>query len=183
MRTVLKISYWLMLLVPLFHLQSIYAQQETAFSMALSTDSLLLGNYLTVTFKLENGQGEDFVPPAFNEFSIVSGPSISSKYSMVNGDAAYQSIAYTYQIKPAEIGAYFIASASILVNGEVLETTPREIMVLPNPEGVIQSPDGFTMEDMDMAPFDNFFPSHPPKSPSPSLKEKKTKKKRKTVKL
>ena len=156
------------------------SQKDALFTVEISTDSLLLGNYVEVIFKLENAKGESFTAPNFDEFKVVSGPSISSKYSVLNGDVS-QSMSYSYQIKPDEVGNYYISPASIDVEGTVLETNPIEFLVVPNPDGIIQSPE-YQSDDFWGDPFKGFDRTDPQIEPQPIPKEK-TKKKRKTVKI
>ena len=164
--------------------------QDARFTMEISTDSILLGNYFEVKFSLENASGQDFTPPEFVGFNVVSGPNQSMMTSIVNGSMT-QSMSYTYYLEPKDIGNYFITAASIRTSDEVLETEPMEVIVLPNPDGVIQKPPRRQQRRM----FD-LFPSWdeepmvprgipaPRKAPeTPEAPAGKTKKKRKTYKL
>ena len=93
-----------------------------------------------MTFTIENGQPTNFEAPVFQNFNIVSGPNQSSSISIINGETT-QSQSYTYYIEPKEEGLFFIEPASVELDGEARETEPISIMVLPNPEGIIQKPD------------------------------------------
>lgn len=146
--------------------------QDAKFSVTVSSDSILLGNYLQVSFLLENANGSDFSPPTFENFAVVSGPNTSSSMSIINGEVS-QSISYTYYLEPSDIGSYYITPASISTEEKVLETEPVEIQVLPNPDGVIQRPQAKQRRRMD------FF--RPPATPQPPAAPKK--KKRKIYKL
>jgi len=64
-------------LVSLFGLSAVDAQ-DVKFTVAVSTDSILIGNYFEVTFSIENGDAKNFEAPAFQDFSIVGGPNQSS---------------------------------------------------------------------------------------------------------
>ena len=151
------------------------AQEEPVFSVALSTVSLLLGNYLQVKFTLANAQGENFAEPPFNGFRIVSGPNYASSFSMMNGQVS-QSISYTFFLDPLEVGNYYIEPASIRVDGKVLETTPLEVLVVPNPDGTIQQPETgaqrfeFRFDDFGFSPLPD---SIPPAQPSKHKKKRK----------
>lgn len=156
------------------------AQDGPVFSVEISTDSLLLGNYLQVKFTLKNAQGEDFTPPLFEGFRTVSGPNFASSFSMVNG-AVTQSVSYSFDLEPLEVGNYYIEPASIRVGEKVLETEPVEVMVVPNPDGVIQQPK--TGMQLFEFRFDDFgFSPMTPDSLPPAQPLKK-KKKRKIYKL
>ncbi len=115
------------------------AQENARFTVEVSSDSVLFGNYLQVQFTLENASGTDFQPPAFDEFEVLNGPNMASNFSMMNGQVS-QSITYTYYLKPREVGNYYIHPASIKAGNKVLETTALEVLVVPNPDGIIQNP-------------------------------------------
>jgi|APTNR8051073442_1049403.scaffolds.fasta_scaffold01074_11 hypothetical protein len=115
-------------------------QENVKFTVEVSTDSVLFGNYFQVKFSLENASGSEFRPPAFDEFEVMSGPNMSSSFSMSNGRIT-QSVAYTYYLKPREVGNYYIQPASIKAGYKILETDAKEVLVVPNPDGVIQNPE------------------------------------------
>ncbi|MCB0629356.1 MAG: BatD family protein [Saprospiraceae bacterium] len=119
---------------------NIQAQDDIRFTVEVSTDSILFGNYFQVTFTLENAKGNDFSAPDFAAFHVVSGPNQASSMSIINGEIT-QSVSYTYYLEPKDIGNFYILPASVDVGEEILETQPVEIMVVPNPEGIKQSPD------------------------------------------
>jgi hypothetical protein len=117
-----------------------------------------MNNYFTVSFTLENAEGANFMPPAFDEFEVASGPNTSSSMSIMNGQVS-QKVTYTYYLRPRDIGNYFIEPASIESDEGVLETLPREVIVLPNPDGIIQQPQqrtqpfNFNMDGFSGSPF------------------------------
>lgn len=153
------------------------AQDDASFTLEVSGDSVLLGNYLAVRFTLKNVEGNNFTAPAFEGFEV-NGPNVSSSMSIINGEASQQ-ISYTYYLKPLEIGNYYIEPASIIAGEEVLETAPFEVIALPNPDGVVEEPrlEGSQFE-FRFNPGDLL--------PPPELKmekDKKKKKKRKTYKM
>jgi len=115
--------------------------QEAIFSVDVTADSILYGNPLQVKYTLENTQG-DFQPPSFEGFDIIGGPNTSSQYSMVNGVVS-QKASYEYILMPIEEGLITLASAK-LENGEgIMETGVMDIVVLPNPDGIIQQSRGY----------------------------------------
>lgn len=134
------------------YLTVVSQDKEVNFSVKVSTDSVLLGNYIEVKFILENANISDFSPPEFEGFKLVSGPNQSSNFSMVNGKVT-QSTAYTYYLEPDDIGNYFIQPASVDTGERILETMPVEIMVYPNPDGIIQNQKQPNRDDF----FGNFF--------------------------
>jgi len=164
-------------------------QENVRFSVEVSTDSVLFGNYFQVQFHLENASGSEFSPPAFDEFEVVSGPNMSSSFSMSNGKIT-QSVTYTYYLKPREVGNYYIHPASIKAGYRILETDAKEVLVVPNPDGVIQNPeprpkqgsDGW-FRGFDAMPFPDWFDRL--EMPAPPQEERKAppKSKKKTTRI
>jgi uncharacterized protein (DUF58 family) len=162
------------------------------FTVEVSTDSILMGNHFEVKFILENANGRNFEAPDFSEnFSVISGPNFSSSFSMVNGNMT-QSQTITYYLEPRDIGSFYILPASVKAGDEVLETAPLEVLVVPNPDGIKQTPpnqmqqfrfDWSTPFDLNFGtPFKDL---QPLPQPEPQPKEKTTpkKKKRKTIRI
>ncbi len=151
--------------------------QDASFTASVSMDSVLLGNYIEVSFTLKNGKETQFDAPQFEGFQIVGGPNQSSSFQMVNGNVN-QEVIYSYYLEPLEIGTYFIPPATVEMEDGFLETTPLEINVYPNPDGIKQSP---------QQPQNNFhffdFPRTKPSTPNPPTTPQKPKKKRKIYKM
>lgn len=163
-----------------------------------------MDNYFEVKFILENASGQNFEAPDFSEnFNVISGPNFSTSMSIVNGEVT-QSMKIGYYLEPKDIGAFYILPASVEASGEIIETIPMEVLVVPNPDGIKQSPmqrgDTFNMElgdpfnfgdlfqgfDMQM-PFDlREMPEWKELTPQPPAEQKEgeePKKKRKTIRI
>jgi len=172
----------LLCFISLFGIQA----QDAKFSASVSTDSILMDNQFQVSFTLENEQGTEFEAPKFTDFDVLSGPNMSSSFSMMNG-AVTQTMTYTYILRPKDIGNYFIEPASIKTGEKYLETVPVEVMVVPNPDGIIQRqqiPKRSNPSDIfgDMFGSSDFLRGIPSES-APREEEKPKKKKRKTYRL
>jgi uncharacterized protein (DUF58 family) len=165
---------FLFLLLSGLAFSAIAQDQEARFDVSVSTDSVLLGHYFEVTFTLENASGDQFSAPDFGGLQIIGGPNTSSSVSIVNGDMS-QKMTYTYYLQPSEIGSYFIGPASVETDGQILETTPIEIMVFPNPDGVEQ-PAIRRGQSFDFDFFDPFPRMETPPPPAPPAKPKKKRK-------
>ena len=159
--------------------------QEPSFTVSVQPDTLLLGNSLEVSFTLENGNSQNFTPPTFEGFTLIAGPNMSSSMMMANGTVS-QSVSYSYILEAKEAGVFFIPPAKIETEEGDLFTEPLEIIVLPNPDGIIQKKPRSTRS----LGWDNDFFSMPelrmpstPSVPAPKGKQKSKKKKRKTYKL
>jgi hypothetical protein len=154
--------------------------QDAKFEVQVSSDSILLGNYFEIRFIIEDTKGQ-FEPPSFHELKILSGPNQSSSMQIINGDMN-QSMQYSYLLKPEDIGNYIIPPAFLLLEDETtLETESIEIVVVPNPEGIIQKPQLGSEKS-----FFNHRPSFPfgdGPTVSPEKNSKKKKKKLKVTKI
>lgn len=116
-----------------------FSQQEAKLTVEISSDSILLGNYIEVKFTIENAAVTNFEAPNFDGFNIVSGPNQSSSMMISNGKVS-QSVAYSYYIEPVEVGTYFIQPAFVDTEEGALESIPLEVWVVDNPDGIIQRP-------------------------------------------
>jgi hypothetical protein len=147
-----------------------HAQQTPKFTATVSSDSILLGNYFEVQFELKDGKGKNFQTPSFTAFDVVGGPNQSSSMRIINGEVT-QSMSFTFYLEPKETGNFYIEPASIEVDGKVLETQPLQVIVVPNPDGVIQRPQGQEREGDWMQPF---WENERPREPEPPKKKRKT---------
>ena len=123
-----------LLFIGLLLIQNALLGQDINLKIEVSSDSVLMGNYIEVRFTIENGGG-DFEAPLFDGFDILSGPNTSSSFSMINGKVS-QEASYTYIIKPVREGQLYIEPAYFTSGEMVLETEPLGIMVHPNPAGI-----------------------------------------------
>lgn len=105
------------------------AQGKVQFVAQANAKKVVKGGTLEVTFTLENGNGEDFRPPSFKDFQIVSGPSTMVSKTFVNGRLS-QSFAYTYRIRATKVGQLTIEKASIKVGNRLYTTTPIKVKVI-----------------------------------------------------
>ena len=162
----------------------LFAQEAARFSVEVSNDSILIGNYFEVKFTLENARGSNFQAPEFEDFMIVGGPNMASSMHMMNGEVS-QTVTYSFYLQPKEVGNYYIYPASIAVGEEVLESDPVELMVVPNPDGIkqeIPSSGGFQFRWDDSLGMPDAKPGEPKKEGEDG-KPKKKKKKKKLYKL
>lgn len=154
---------------------SILTAQDATFTVKVSTDSLLMDNYVEVSFTLKNATAANFQPPSFEGFTVISGPSQASSFSSVNG-VVTQSVTYSYHLMPIDIGNYYIDPASIETDSNVLETAPIEIIVHPNPDGIIQNKPNQNRSFFGGFGGFNFGTPIPPTPPKPPTKPKKKRK-------
>ena len=110
---------------------------QAEFTVNVSNDSILLGNYFQVTFTLKNQSGNDFHPPNFGDYEIISGPNQSMSSTFMNGEMN-QTKSYSYLLKPKQTGTFYVEPADISTDEGILETAPIEINVFPNPDNIKQ---------------------------------------------
>ncbi len=193
MKRILNFTFIVLLFT--FSTQARVSDTEPEFLVEVSKTSVLLGNYIEVVFTLKNASGNNFEAPTFKGFDIVGGPNQSSSFSMMNG-VTTQSMSYSYYLQPKDIGNLFLEPAFINADGKTLETQPIEIIVLENPDGIIEKPKrndsrmelfNFPNDDFFNMPMpDDFFNLPERKTPKELEEEKKKKdgkKKRKIYKI
>ena len=111
----------------LVFLISAFSSAQVTFETKVSKKKLGVNERLRVDFVM-NQDGDNFVPPSFENFSVVGGPSQSINNSWVNGKHSY-SKTYSYFLAPKKRGNFSIGQASIEVDGEVYKTSPVNIQV------------------------------------------------------
>ena len=106
---------------------SYFLSAQVNFRANLSKNSLGINERVKVDFIMDK-DGDNFTPPEFDNFRIVSGPSQSIKNSWINGKRSY-SKTYTYFLSPIKKGNFKIGQASIEVDGEIYKTMTLNIVV------------------------------------------------------
>jgi hypothetical protein len=115
------------LLLCLIFLVSANIQSQISFDAKVSKKRLGLNERLRVDFVM-NENGDDFTPPPFTNFQIVSGPQQSVSRSWVNGVRSF-SKTYTYFLTPKRKGKVTLGQAVIVIKGEVYKTLPIPLEV------------------------------------------------------
>jgi len=116
--------------------QSLWGQR---FSVEISSDSVLIGNYIEVKFSTDEVNYQ-FESPEFKDFQIVSGPNSSMSSQYINGKYSGEKT-ISYYIKPIEEGQLTIEPGYFTLDDQTHETEAIEVSVFPNPEGIIQQPE------------------------------------------
>ena len=101
--------------------------EEVTFEMILSKEKLGINERLRVEFTM-NKDGDNFIPPPFEGFNVVMGPSQSISSSWINGKRSY-SKTYTYILVPTARGKFTIKQATIEIGGEVYKTLPKTVEI------------------------------------------------------
>ena len=102
-------------------------EAQVTFEAKVSKKRLGLNERLRVDFEM-NENGDNFNPPSFSNFQVVSGPQQAVSRSWVNGVQSF-SKTYTYFLTPKMKGKVTIGQAIVTIGGEIYKTTPVEIEV------------------------------------------------------
>ncbi len=114
---------------------SLYGQDDASFKLYVSDDTILIGNYFEIKYEATNLQGE-FDIPEFEDFAIVSGPNQSRNMSFTNGQSQSSS-SISFLLKPKSVDVLSLPPAYFVTPDQTFEAGPRDISVLPNPDGVV----------------------------------------------
>ncbi len=153
-KAILKVSFWLwcqkykfwVLAFPLMLWGSLaHAQDDEAvtFEVNLSKEKLGINERLRVDFTM-NKDGDDFVPPDFEGFRVLMGPSQSISSSWINGVRSY-SKTYSYTIAPTARGKFTIKQATIVIAGKTYKSLSKVVEVTA---AVDKPSDQMTAEDV-----------------------------------
>ena len=111
-----------------FVLGALTAQAQVTFTAKVSKTKLGINERLRVDFEM-NADGDNFNPPAFEDFRVVGGPNQAISNSYINGKRSY-SKTYSYFIAPLRKGTLKIGQAEIIVDGQTYKTIPTSVEVL-----------------------------------------------------
>ncbi len=106
---------------------SIATSQDVKFEAKVSKKTLGVNERLRIDFEM-NKDGDNFVPPSFDGFTVVGGPNTSLMNSYVNGKKTYQKT-YSYFLAPNKKGKLTIKQAKIEIEGEIYKTFPITVTV------------------------------------------------------
>ena len=103
------------------------ASAQVKFEAKVSKKKLGINERLRIDFEM-NKDGDNFVPPNFDDFTIVGGPNTSLMNSYSGGKKTYQKT-YSYFLAPKKRGKFTIKQAKIEIDGEIYKTFPITITV------------------------------------------------------
>ena len=115
-------------LLSILLVQSIFAQ-DASFVTVVDKNKMTSDEQFEITFTLNgSNSGNNFRPPAFNDFLTISGPNQSTNMQFING-AVSSSVTYSYVLQPRGEGKFVIGPATINYQGKLLQTQPITIEV------------------------------------------------------
>lgn len=120
---ILHKASFLFVLISFFSSQS-FAQKFTA---QTSKNKVSVGEVFQIAFTI-NTSASNFKAPNLSDFDVYSGPNQSTSMQIVNGSMS-QSISLSYMLSAKKEGKFTIGAASIVVNGNKLESNVIPIEV------------------------------------------------------
>jgi oxygen tolerance protein BatD len=125
------------------------AMAQVKFSAQASTNDMGKSDYVEIQFVIENAKEiGDVKTPDFPDFTIVQGPNQSTGMTIVNG-AMSQYRGINFVLQPRKTGMLTIKAATATVDGQLMHTSPLQIMVRnqpvqnSNPPNPTPAPDPF----------------------------------------
>ena len=91
-------------------------------NVQVSTTKPSIGVPFEIAFHL-NAIPQDFTPPSFKDFEIISGPNQSQNIQFINGSLS-QSFSISYVLIPKKEGSVVINAAKAIVNGQTIYSSP-----------------------------------------------------------
>ncbi len=94
---------------------------------------VVLGDYFTATFVVENGEASSFKPPNFANFLVLDQGS-GTNMSIINGVVS-RSSSYTYTLQPKKVGKFYIRPAVAKIGRKTYKTKSIQIEVVKGKQG------------------------------------------------
>ncbi|HLS31633.1 MAG TPA: BatD family protein [Flavobacteriaceae bacterium] len=114
-------------ILALFLMVSTLSFGQVEFTAKVNKEKVALNEQFKITFEM-NENGDDFRPPEFKDFKIVSGPMQSISQSWVNGVSKF-SKTYTFYLQPKERGNFTIGQAEVIIDETIYKTSPVAVEV------------------------------------------------------
>ncbi|HVW96908.1 MAG TPA: BatD family protein [Mucilaginibacter sp.] len=131
--------------------------QDVKFTASASKTTVGTGEQFQVDFSV-NGNADDFNPPSFSAFQVLSGPNQSTSMESINGRTTVTS-SVSYILMATKEGEFTIGAAVATINGKKISTSPIQIKVVKgrtvpqagNQQGAGSEADMETTSSADMA--------------------------------
>jgi hypothetical protein len=128
---------------------------QTTFTAKAAQKVVGLSDVLQIDFVIDGvSEVDQFIPPSFNPFQVVQGPSYTSGLNMVNGTTS-RSYTVSYYLKPSVVGKFTIGPASVRVNNQDIRSNSIPVEVVKGSTGAATAPANpfGGMGGMNMDPF------------------------------
>jgi hypothetical protein len=126
---------------------------QVDFTASVKSTTVAEGERFTVEFDV-NVRGENFKPPSFSGFQVLSGPNTSMSTYMDNTGTRFQ-MGYGYTLKARSQGSYTIGPAFIQYKGKTYKTKPLNIRVSEKKAPAPNSPEAKARKNVFFRPLVN----------------------------
>lgn len=123
-----RLRYFLILFLTWNALGLAAYSQNAVLQALVSKTTVSEGERFRLEYKF-NGSGDEFAPPKFEGFRILSGPNQSTSMQFINGRSSY-SISYSYVLMALKEGNYTIPAATIKSGANIISSNELNINVL-----------------------------------------------------
>jgi hypothetical protein len=129
---------------------------QASFTAKVSQKVIGQEELLQVDFVLDGvSEVDQFSPPSFSPFQVAQGPSYTSGFNLINGNASrYYSV--TFLLKPTSLGKFTFGPASVLMGNQTLHSNSVAVEVVKGSTGASAQPSNpfqGMMPSMNMDPF------------------------------
>ncbi|GAB4209887.1 MAG: BatD family protein [Bacteroidia bacterium] len=114
----------------LFLLFAIIRLSAQKLNVQVSTTKPVVGVPFEISFST-NASIQDFTPPSFSNFEVISGPNHSQNIQFINGSLS-QSSSISYVLIPKKEGAVVINAAKAIINNQTVYSSPITLDVQKN---------------------------------------------------
>lgn len=114
-------------IVLLLFLVSTVGFSQVEFTVKLGQKKIGVNERLRVDFEM-NKDGDNFIRPDFNDFTIYGGPQQAVRRSWTNGVSTFHKT-YTFFLKPKRRGTLKIGQAEVEIDGKTYKTSPKTVEV------------------------------------------------------
>lgn len=112
-----------------FMLISFLAIAQVSFHSSIYPPKINRDDYATLKFTVDNASDiQSILPPSLKKFRIISGPNQESGMSNING-VVKQYISLSFVLQPLQPGTIEIGTATAVVNGKKLNSSPLTLTV------------------------------------------------------
>lgn len=119
---------YLSIVILLLFTLTVPAQQVKFFSQ-IDAKQVVEGSTFTIQFTIENADADNFSPPNFSPFKVISGPSQSFRSTFINGKSS-KSTTYGYMLQAVKPGKYTIPAATLTLGGKETKSNTVSVEVL-----------------------------------------------------
>ena len=127
-KTRFEFRYLVILFLFFFHSGSVLSQ-DPVFVAVVSSTRIMQHSVFEIQFELQNATSNEFQPPDFKNFKVISGPSLSSSTVIVNGKVT-RGASWSYSLLATTPGTHTIGQATVVAGRRKLASRPVTVTVV-----------------------------------------------------